>query len=54
MDHNNLIWHKVLDDKNELAAGRVMTVTAGYKTFTPCKSGLRNTDNKKKTNSGFY
>lgn len=33
MDHNNLIWHKVLDDKNELAAGSVMTVTAGHKTI---------------------
>ena len=27
----NIIWHKVLDDKNELKEGRVMTVTAGHK-----------------------
>lgn len=26
-----LIWHKVLDDKNELKENRVMTVDAGYK-----------------------
>lgn len=26
-----LVWHKVLDDKNELPEGRVMTVTAGHK-----------------------
>ena len=25
-----IIWHKVLDDKNELSEGRVMTVTAGH------------------------
>ncbi len=29
----NLIWHKVLDDKNELQEGRVMTVTAGHKSI---------------------
>ncbi len=28
---NKLIWHKVLDNKNELPDGRVMTVTAGHK-----------------------
>jgi thiamine pyrophosphate-dependent acetolactate synthase large subunit-like protein/nitrite reductase/ring-hydroxylating ferredoxin subunit len=28
---NKIIWHKVLDDKNELAEGRVMTVEAGHK-----------------------
>ena len=27
----NLIWHKVLEDKSELAEGRVMTVVAGHK-----------------------
>ena len=27
----NLIWHKVLEDKSELAEGRVMTVFAGHK-----------------------
>lgn len=27
----NLIWHKVLDNKKELQEGRVMTVTAGHK-----------------------
>ncbi len=26
----NMIWHKVLDDKNTLIEGRVMTVTAGH------------------------
>ncbi|MFT7453085.1 MAG: pyruvate oxidase, partial [Patescibacteria group bacterium] len=26
----NIDWHKVLEDKNELAEGRVMTVTAGH------------------------
>jgi thiamine pyrophosphate-dependent acetolactate synthase large subunit-like protein/nitrite reductase/ring-hydroxylating ferredoxin subunit len=26
-----LVWHKVLEDKNELPDGRVMTVTAGHK-----------------------
>ena len=26
----NIIWHKVLDDKNTLLDGRVMTVTAGH------------------------
>ena len=30
MTKKNLIWHKVLDDKNELPEGRVMTVTAGH------------------------
>lgn len=25
-----IVWHKVLDDKNELQEGRVMTVTAGH------------------------
>ncbi len=28
---NRIIWHKVLEDKNELPEGRVMTVTAGHK-----------------------
>ncbi len=28
-----LIWHKVLDNKKELAENRVMTVTAGHKDF---------------------
>jgi pyruvate oxidase len=28
---NNLIWHKVLDNKKELLENRVMTVTAGHK-----------------------
>jgi len=28
---DNLIWHKVLNDKNELKENRVMTVDAGYK-----------------------
>lgn len=27
----NLIWHKVLDNKDDLPEGRVMTVTAGHK-----------------------
>ena len=27
----NIVWYKVLDDKNELPDGRVMTVTAGHK-----------------------
>ncbi len=27
---DNLVWHKVLDDKSELLEGRVMTVTAGH------------------------
>ncbi len=27
----NIIWHKVLDNKNDLPEGRVMTVTAGHK-----------------------
>ena len=27
----NTIWHQVLEDKNELQEGRVMTVTAGHK-----------------------
>jgi len=26
-----LIWHRVLDNKNDLPKGRVMTVTAGHK-----------------------
>ena len=26
-----IIWHKVLNNKNELAEGRVKTVTAGHK-----------------------
>lgn len=29
--NKKLIWHKVLDNKNELQEGRVMTVTAGHK-----------------------
>jgi len=29
--NKNIIWHKVLDNKNELPNGRVMTVTAGHK-----------------------
>lgn len=29
--NKNLIWHKVLDNKNDLPEGRVMTVTAGHK-----------------------
>lgn len=33
MNPKEIIWHKVLDDKSELAAGRVMTVTAGHKTI---------------------
>ncbi|MCG8310310.1 MAG: thiamine pyrophosphate-dependent enzyme [Cytophagales bacterium] len=33
MNHKNLVWHKVLDNKNTLAEGRVMTVTAGHKTI---------------------
>ncbi len=28
--NKKIIWHKVLDDKNELSEGRVMTVTAGH------------------------
>ncbi|QDH78561.1 Rieske 2Fe-2S domain-containing protein [Echinicola soli] len=28
---NNIQWHKVLDDKNKLQEGRVVTVTAGHK-----------------------
>lgn len=32
MDNKNIIWHKVLNDKNELAEDRVMTVIAGHKT----------------------
>ena len=31
MSNPKLVWHKVLDDKSELAEGRVMTVTAGNK-----------------------
>ena len=31
--NKNLEWHKVLDDKNELIEGRVMTVTAGHTGF---------------------
>jgi len=31
MSNSKLVWHKVLDDKSELAEGRVMTVTAGNK-----------------------
>ena len=27
---NNIVWHKVLDDKNELIENRVMTVDAGH------------------------
>ncbi len=30
MDHK-IIWHKVLDEKEELGIGRVMTVSAGKK-----------------------
>jgi thiamine pyrophosphate-dependent acetolactate synthase large subunit-like protein/nitrite reductase/ring-hydroxylating ferredoxin subunit len=29
--NTKLVWHKVLEDKNELPNGRVMTVTAGHK-----------------------
>ena len=29
--NNKIVWHKVLDNKNELPDGRVMTVTAGHK-----------------------
>lgn len=29
--NKKLVWHKVLDDKNELPEGRIMTVTAGQK-----------------------
>ncbi|MCJ8291666.1 MAG: Rieske 2Fe-2S domain-containing protein [Crocinitomicaceae bacterium] len=29
--NKKLVWHKVLEDKNELPNGRVMTVTAGHK-----------------------
>lgn len=29
--NKKLVWHKVLDNKNELSEGRVMTVTAGQK-----------------------
>jgi thiamine pyrophosphate-dependent acetolactate synthase large subunit-like protein/nitrite reductase/ring-hydroxylating ferredoxin subunit len=29
--NDNKVWYKVLDDKNELPNGRVMTVTAGHK-----------------------
>lgn len=28
--NKDLTWHKVLDNKNELKEGRVMTVTAGH------------------------
>ena len=28
--NKNITWHKVLEDKNQLAEGRVMTVTAGH------------------------
>lgn len=38
MNQINLIWHKVLDDKSELAEGRVMTATAGHKTI--CLSNI--------------
>ena len=31
MSNSKLVWHKVLDDKSELAEGRVMTVTVGNK-----------------------
>ena len=30
MSEKNIVWHKVLDDHNLLAEGRVMTVTAGH------------------------
>ncbi|OJJ18203.1 pyruvate oxidase [marine bacterium AO1-C] len=30
MSEKKLVWHKVLDNKNELPEGRVMTVTAGH------------------------
>ncbi len=30
MGDGNLVWHKILDDKNELKEGRVMTVTAAH------------------------
>ena len=30
MSDKKLVWHKVLDDKSNLAEGRVMTVTAGH------------------------
>ncbi len=31
METKNMIWHKVLENKNELQEGRVMTVFAGHK-----------------------
>ena len=27
----NIVWHKILEDKDQLKEGRVMTVTAGHK-----------------------
>ena len=30
MKDNQIVWHKVLDDKEQLQEGRVMTVTAGH------------------------
>ena len=33
MDQGNLIWHKILEDKSELAEGRVMTAVAGHRTL---------------------
>lgn len=33
MNHSKLIWHKVLESKDEIAEGRVTTATAGHKTI---------------------
>jgi thiamine pyrophosphate-dependent acetolactate synthase large subunit-like protein/nitrite reductase/ring-hydroxylating ferredoxin subunit len=33
MAKDNIVWHKVLDNPNDLPEGRVMTVTAEHKTF---------------------
>ncbi len=43
-----IIWHKVLDDKNQLPEGRVMTVTAGHKgiCLTHFKGQFTALDNK--------
>ena len=29
--NKKIVWHSVLENKNELQEGRVMTVTAGHK-----------------------
>jgi len=40
MKKTDIIWHKVLNDPAELPEGRVITVTAGYKTY--CLTHFKN------------